>query len=367
MSSTDLPADLGAGRSEHVPIWAVAFAALLLALSFGQRHTRAQPARNEDGIPLEDGRGRSANTPSEIPQQGWKDILLRVYHGISEDRILLVAAGVTFYLLLSIFPGLAALFSIYGLFANPADIAGHLDTLANVAPGGALDVLREEMTRLASKGGTTLGIGFLLSLAVSLWTTNSGVSAIFDALNIVNEEQETRGTFKFYLTTLTFTLGSVIFILLTIAVVVLLPVVLNVIPLPGGTDLLLKIARWPLLFVLAAFALAVLYRYGPSRTRVRWRWVTWGSAFATIAWVAASVLFSWYVTNFGSYNKTYGSLGAIIGFMTWIWISIIVVLIGAKLDAEMEHQTARETTSGQPKPLGMRGARMADTVGPAQG
>jgi len=315
----------------------------------------------------EAGRGRAADMPSEIPPKGWKDILLRVYRGISEDRIPLIAAGVTFYILLSIFPGIAALISIYGLFANPADIANHLDTLANVAPGGALDLLRDEMTRLASQRGTTLGVGFLVSLAVSLWTANSGVSAIFDALNIVYEEEERRGLVKYYLTTLTFTIATVIFVLLAIAVIVLLPVVLNLIPLPGGTDLLLKIARWPILFALMTFALAVLYRYGPNRTRPRWRWITWGSAFATVAWLAASVLFSWYVANFGSYNKTYGSLGAVIGFMTWIWISIIVVLVGAKLDAEMEHQTARETTSGRPKPLGLRGARMADTVGPAQG
>jgi membrane protein len=364
------------GRTEHTPWWAIAFAALLLAVSFGQRRAgeetarretaQGEPAQSGDRAAPEAGRGRSADTPSDIPAKGWKDILLRVYHGISEDRIPLVAAGVTFYLLLSIFPGIAALFSIYGLFANPADIASHLDALANVAPSGAIDVLREEMTRLASNGGTTLSVGFLVSLAFSLWTTNSGVSAIFDALNIVYEEKEKRGLFRYYLTTLTFTLASVVFIILVIAVVVLLPVVLNFIPLPGGTDLLVKIARWPILFVLTALALAALYRYGPSRAEARWRWITWGSAFATLTWIAASVLFSWYVANFGNYNKTYGSLGAIIGFMTWIWISIIVVLVGAKIDAEMEHQTARETTAGQPKPLGMRGARMADTVGPAQ-
>jgi membrane protein len=367
MSSTELRRDVPIRRAEHAPWWAVVFAALLLAVSFGQRRAGGEASRTEDCVATEAGRGRSADTPSDIPPQGWKDILLRVYHGISEDRILLVAAGVTFYLLLSIFPGIAALFSIYGLFANPADIAGHLDALANVAPGGAIDLLREDMTRLASNGGTTLGLGFLVSLAVSLWSTNSGVSAIFDALNIVYEEKERRGLIKYYLTTLTFTFASIAFILLAIAVVVLLPVVLNLIPLPGGTDLLVKIARWPILFVLTALALAALYRYGPSRAEARWRWITWGSAFATVMWIAASVLFSWYVANFGNYNKTYGSLGAIIGFMTWIWISIIVVLVGARADAEMEHQTARETTAGQPKPLGMRGARMADTVGPAQG
>jgi membrane protein len=379
MSSTELHPETD--RTEHAPIWAVALAGTMLAASFSRRGADKEPAtpdnetryldrettRRDDSVPDDERRGRAADTPSEIPAKGWKDILLRVYYGISEDRILLVAAGVTFYLLLSIFPGIAALFSIYGLFANPADIAGHLEALANVAPGGAMDILREEMTRLASKGGTALGVGFIVSLGVSLWTTKSGVSAVFDALNIVYGEKEKRGTFKFYLVTLTFTLASIVFILLAIAVVVLLPVVLNFIPLPGGTDLLVNIARWPILFVLTAFALAVLYRFGPSRTQPRWRWVTWGSAVATVLWIAASVLFSWYVANFGSYDKTYGSLGAIIGFMTWIWISIIVVLLGAKLDAEMEHQTARETTAGQPKPLGMRGARMADTVGAAQG
>jgi membrane protein len=324
-----------------------------------EREPRAQGA--------DAGRGRSAYTPSDIPARGWKDILLGVYRGISEDRILLVAAGVAFYVLLSIFPGIAALISVYGLFANPADVASHLDTLANVAPGGAIQVLHDQMTRLASNGTTTLGVSFIFSLVFSLWTANSGVTALFDALNIVYEEKEKRGLIKYYLSTLTFTLASVIFILLAIAVVVAVPIMLNFIPLPVGTDLLVKIARWPILFVLVAFALAVLYRYGPSRTQPRWRWITWGTAFAAIAWLVASVLFSWYVANFGSYNKTYGSLGAIVGFMTWIWISVVVVLVGAKLDAEMERQTAPDTTTGRPKPLGRRGAKIADTVGAAQG
>jgi membrane protein len=294
-----------------------------------------------DRMQLEADRSRLAGTPSSRPRRGWKDILLRVYRGISKDRILLVAAGVAFYLLLSIFPGIGALISIYGLFADPADVASHLNAIANVAPGGAIEVLHEELTRLATRGGTTLGIGFLVSLVISLWTANSGVSALFDALNIVYEEKDKRGFFRYYLSTFTFTIGAIIFSLLAIAVVVAMPVILNFIPLPGGTDLLVKIVRWPILFVLVALALAVLYRYAPSRDEARWRWITWGSAFATCGWVGVSVLFSWYVANFGSYDKTYGSLGAIIGFMTWIWLSVIVVLVGAKLDAEMERRTAR--------------------------
>ena len=365
MSSTDLRPH--AGAADYAPLWAIGLSALLIALGFVRRQPGETAVREDDRTQFEADRGRWVDMPSEIPPRGWKDILLRVYRGISEDRILLVAAGVTFYVLLSIFPGIATLISIYGLFADPASIANHLDTIANVAPGGAIQVLRDEMTRLASQGGTTLGLSFLISLVISLWTTSSGVKGLFDALNIVYKEEEKRGFLTYYVTALAFTLAFVVFILMSIAVVVALPVVLNYIPLPGGTDLLVKLARWPLLFVLVALVLAMLYRYGPSRTRPRWRWITWGSAFAAVVWLAASVLFSWYVENFGSYNKTYGSLGAIIGFMTWIWISIIVVLVGAKLDAETEHQTARETTSGRPKPLGTRGARMADTVGPAQG
>src|SRR5215469_12987692 len=227
-----------------------------------------------------------------------KDILARVYSGISRDRIALIAAGVTFYLLLSMFPGIAALMSIYGLFADPAVIADQLGTLASIAPGGAIDVLRDELTRLVAYGRTTLGVGFFISLVFSLWTTNWGVAAFFDALNIVHENEEKRGFIKYYLATLSFTVAAMIFALLSIATVVALPVVLNWVPLPGGTDMFVKIARWPILFVLVALALAALYCYGPSRTVASWRWITWGSAFAAVAWLAASVLFSWYVANF---------------------------------------------------------------------
>jgi membrane protein len=369
MSRTDVqrPAAAVVTTSEHTTaLWTIGLSALLIASGFARRRSRDPSVAPDNRRPVEAGRGRSAETPSEIPARGWKDILLRVYHGISENRILLVAAGVTFYALLAIFPGIAALISIYGLFADPASVATHLDTIASVAPGGAIDVLREQMTSLASQDGSALGVSFIVSLAISLWTANSGVKAVFDALNIVYGEEEKRSFLKLNAVTLLVTLGIVIFILLALTAVVALPVILKYLPLPGVIAFVLKIGRWPILFALVTLALAVLYRYGPSRTEPRWRWITWGSVFAAVAWLAASALFSWYVANFGSYNKTYGSLGAIIGFMTWIWISIIVVLVGAKLNAEMEHQTARESTTGQPKPLGKRGARMADTVGAAQ-
>jgi membrane protein len=229
--------------SEHAPLWAIGLSLLLIALGFAWRSSGDASPATGDRKPIAAGRGRSAETPSQIPVRGWQDILLRVYYGILENRILLVAAGVTFYSLLAIFPGIAALISIYGLFADPATVASHLDTIASVAPSGAIDVLREQMTRLASQGGATLGVSFLIGLAISLWTANSGVKAIFDALNIVYGEEERRSFIKLNAVTLFVTLGIVVFILLTLAAVVALPVVLTYIPLPGLTALVVRIGR----------------------------------------------------------------------------------------------------------------------------
>ena len=292
MRSSDVhrPGGVGVTATEHAPLWAIGLSVLLIAFGFARRRAGdASPARG-DRSQSETGGGRSAETPSEIPASGWKDILWRVYRGISENRILLVAAGVTFYALLAIFPGIAALISIYGLFADPASVANHLDTMANVAPGGAIDLLRDEMTRLASQGGATLGVSFLVSLAISLWTANSGVKAIFDALNIVYGEEEKRSFIKLNIITLFVVLGIVVFILLTLAEVVSVPVALTYIPIPGVTALVVELGRWPILFVLVTTALAVLYKHGPSRTGPRWRWVTWGSVSAAIVWLAASAV-----------------------------------------------------------------------------
>ena len=355
------------GRTpEREPLWAIGLSALLVATGLARRPAGLYPGR-ADHTELDAGRGRFAEGPSEIPARGWKDILLRVYDGISEDRILANAAGVTYYALLALFPGIAALVSIYGLFADPATIVSHLDATAGFAPGGAIDVIRDQLTRLAAQGSTTLGISFVVGLLISLWSANAGIKALFDALNAVYQEKEKRSFIRLNAVTLSFTIATIAFLLIALAAVVALPVILNYLPLPGVTGLLLEVARWPILLVLVAFGLTLIYRYGPSRTEPRWQWITWGGTFAAVAWLAASALFSWYAANFGTFNKTYGSLGAIIGFMTWIWLSIIVILVGAKLNAEIEHQTVRESTTGQPKPLGKRGAKMADTIGPARG
>jgi membrane protein len=308
------------------------------------------------------GRGRHADSPSEIPARGWWDIIKRTVNQVSEDRVMTEAAGVTFYALLALFPALGALVSIYGLFADPATIEQHLSMLSGVVPGGGMEIIQEQVRRIASKGGGALGLGAVIGLATSLWSSNQAMKAIVDSLNVVYEEKETRGFFRRLLVTMAFTLGGILFILLAFAAVVVVPVVLKFIGLGDAVESLISLARWPLMLLAVGFFLALIYRYGPDRERARWRWVSWGSAFAAVVWVIGSIAFSWYVTNFGNYNETYGSLGAVIGFMTWIWISSIVVLVGAELDAEMEHQTARDTTTGPERPMGTRGARMADTV-----
>ncbi len=313
-----------------------------------------------------DKRGRSADTPGEIPARGWGDILLRTWRAFEEDRILLVAAGVTFYAMLALVPALAAFLSLYGLFSDASRVAGQIDDLSGLLPGGALEILRDQATRIASQGGGTLSLAFFTTLAVSLWSANAGVKAIFDALNVAYDEREKRGFVALNAQSLLLTLGAIAFLILALAGLAVVPLLLATVGLGPLTGALITWGRWPLLLVAILGALAVLYRFGPSRDAPQWRWVTYGSAAAALGWLGFSVLFSWYVASFGSYNATYGSLGAIIGFMTWMWLSVTIVLAGAELNAEIEHQTARDTTEGDVEPMGERGARMADTVGKAR-
>ncbi|MBX9934584.1 MAG: YihY/virulence factor BrkB family protein [Methylobacterium sp.] len=309
-------------------------------------------------------RGRKAQTPSEIPAKGWKDIGLRVFKDMSENRLVSVAAGVTFYVLLAIFPAIAALVSCYGLVADASTINQQIASLQGVIPSGALDIIGEQVKRINEKGDTTLGLTFFTGLLLSIWSANGGMKAVFDALNVVYEEKEKRSFIWLNLRSLAFTAGALLFIVLALAAIVVLPAVFTFVGL-SEKAWYIALLRWPVLLLAVLGGLALLYRYGPSRDAPRWRWVTWGSAVAAVFWLVASLGFSWYVSNFGKYNETYGSLGAVVGFMTWIWLSTTIVLLGAEINAEMEHQTEADTTVGHPQPLGTRSARMADTVGAA--
>ena len=311
------------------------------------------------------GRGRDAENPSEIPAKGWADILWRIWEEFGEDRILLVAGGTTFYLLLALFPALAAFVSLYGFVADPSTIAEHIAFLGGVLTSGGLEIIDNQLKSLAAQGSDALSVGFFVGLAVALWSSNSGLKSLFEGMNVAYGETEKRGIIKLNLFSLAFTMGAMLVGIGLIVSVGIVPAALAVLRLDHWTEILVSTLRWPLLLLVIGIGIAVLYRFGPSREKAKWRWLTWGAALATIVWIVASWAFSFYLQNFADYNATYGTLGAVIGFMIWTWISVIILLIGAELNAELEHQTAKDSTTGSPKKMGTRGAVMADTVGKA--
>ena len=325
-----------------------------------------QPISAQVSRAREQGRGRRARAPWQIPWAGWKDILWRVYASVNDNRLLAVAGGVAFYSLLAIFPAVAAFVSLYGLIADASTIDAHLSLAAGVLPAGAVDLLHEQITRIAAKSDAGLGLGFITGLAVALWSANAGIKAIIDALNVVYDEKEKRSFVKLNLLSLLFTVVAILSLMVALGGVVVAPMVFSAFGLSSLLSLAIVVVRWPLLMILATLALAAIYRYGPSRTEARWQWLSVGSVAAAIGWLITSVLFSWYLAHFGAYNATYGSLGAAVGMMMWMWISAIVILLGGELNAEIEHQTARDSTVGVAKRLGERGAVMADTIGAAR-
>lgn len=311
----------------------------------------------------DDAHGRLADSPSEIPAKGWKDVLWRVYSEVLVDRVTLIAAGATYYILLAIFPGMGVLVSVYGLLSNPSDIALQMSFLGDVLPPGSFDLLRPQLEALATKGESQLSFAFLTSLVLALWSATSGVKALFEAMNVAYGEAEKRSFIRLNLQALAFTLAAVAVVMLLITIIGLVPVLLRSLYLDQSSEMLAKLVRWPFVVLLTGCATVVIYRYGPSREHAKLRWLTWGAAFSTIAWAATTTLFSIYLLNFSSYDATYGTLGALIAFMVWIWLSISILIVGAELNAELEHQTKCDSTTGPALPMGSRGAVMADTLG----
>jgi membrane protein len=283
------------------------------------------------------------------PKARWKDILFGMYRSLDEDRVLAVAAGVTFYGLLAVFPAIGAVVSLYGLIADSATIRDNLDRLSSFLPGGAIDVIGEQVARITAAGSGALGISFIISLAVAIWGANAGVKAVFDAINVAYGAKEERGFFKLNLISLAFTLGALLFAVIALLAIVVVPIAIHTLGMDTVAAPLLTYGRWPVVWLLVAFALAVLYRFGPTDTlNPKWHWITWGSGVASLLWIVASALFSYYASNFGNYNATYGSLGAVIGLMTWIWISATVIILGAELNSEIE-KAAGESHAQRPK------------------
>jgi len=273
---------------------------------------------------------------SEATRRGWWTILKRTFAEVSSDRVLAVAGGVTFYGLLSLFPAITVLVSLYGLISDPASISEHLQMLGTLLPQGALSIIGEQVTRITEGDQSKLSVAAIAGLVVALWSANAAMKAMMDALNIAYGAEEKRGFFKLNLVSLGFTLSAIIALIVLIVAIAAVPLILQLFNIGILADMLLWAGRWPLIFVLMMAGLAVLYRYGPSRPDAPWRWITPGSLFATLGLVVFSMLFSWYAANLANYNETYGSLGAVIGFLTWMWLSAIIVIVGAELNAEID-------------------------------
>lgn len=307
--------------------------------------------------------GRYAESPRDYSRAAWGDVLYRVKDSIGKHNLSLVAAGAAFYGLLAIFPALAALVALYGLFTDPATVTQQMERLGDIIPADARMVLEGQLQRVASAGGTALGIGAAVSFLFTLWSASKGVKSLMQALNIVYGEEEERGFVKLNATALLLTLVVLAFVLVALVAVALVPAIVGMLDLPPVVEGLARWLRWPLLGVVGVGILAILYRYGPSRSRAQWRWVVPGAVVAIVLWLIGSALFSLYVSNFGSYNETFGSVAAVVVLMMWFYLSAYFVLLGGELNGELEHQTEHDTTRGKPKPLGRRGAYVADTVG----
>lgn len=329
----------------------------------GPSQGRNRGAGRDQALAREDGRGRTARTPGELPRSGWRDVLWRVKEETDKDNISMIAAGVAFYLMLAIFPILAATVSIYGLVADPADVQRNFEAVSGVIPEQARSIIVDQLSAVASASGGQLGLSVLVSIALTLWSASRGVNAVITALNIAYDETEGRSFIKLNAIALSLTVAMIVFMIVTLAVVVGLPAVIGYLNLGETVEWAVRLSRWPILAVAVMVALAVLYRYGPDRETPQWRWVSWGAAVATLMWILGSVAFSVYVSNFADYNETYGTMGAVVILLLWFNLSAYAVLLGAELNAEMEHQTAQDTTTGTVKPLGQRDAYVADTVG----
>jgi membrane protein len=310
-------------------------------------------------------RGRGATDPRQIPPTGWKDVLVRSWGEVSENNIFLVSGGVTYAVLLALFPALAALVSIYGLLLDPAQVERQVAALSDILPQESTQMIADQLHKLVTASHGSLGISAAIALLLALWSASRGMSGLISALDIAYQQKETRGFFKLNMIAIGLTLLMLVGGTVIIALVGVLPAAIQIIGLESSAKWLLLLLEWPLLIVVVMTGLAVLYRYAPDRKEARWRWVSPGAIVATVLWLLGSVAFTVYVTHFNSYDKTYGSLGGVVVMLTWLYLSSFVALFGAVINAQTERQTGEDSTVGQAKPMGDRQAYAADTVGEA--
>lgn len=354
--------DVVAAQEAKPALGAAIFAGLTTYAMLAKRRQREHIGKASAGQ-VGDARGRAATSPGEIPRRGWWDIAMRTKDDVSRNNLSLIAAGAAFYAFLAIPSAITALVSLYGLVFDPRGVQRQVEAMRGLLPDEAIRLISDQLQTLASHSNSTLGAGLVISLALALWSARSGISSMITALNIVYGEAEKRGYLRLQVVALGLTAGAVLSALVALALIAILPAVLSIAPVGGAGKTIAALVRWPILIALVTAALAAIYRFAPSREEPKWRWVSWGAVAATILWIIASALFSIYVGRFATYDKSYGSLGAVVVLLMWLYLSAFVVLFGAQLNAEIEHQTARDSTTGSWRPLGQRGALMADTVG----
>jgi membrane protein len=306
--------------------------------------------------------GIHAEKPTDIPWSGWKQIVKRAWAEHKADNMPIISGGVAFFGFLAIFPALIALISIYGLVASPASVATQVESLSTQLPQEAAKLIKTQLTSIVDNSGSALTIGLVVSILAALWSASGGMGNLITAVNLAYDEVETRNFVKLRALSLLLTLGSIVFVLLTFGLIAVVPVVLNALPLGVVGTILAEIARWVLLLAVFAGALSVLYRVAPDRDAPRFSWVSLGSVVVTVIWALVSVGFALYVNKFGSYDKTYGAIAGVIVLMLWLYLTCYLVLLGAEINSEAEHQTAHDTTKGEPEPMGARDAKMADTL-----
>lgn len=281
-------------------------------------------------------------TPWQLGRKSWIELSRRVIAEIGRDRVMSVAGGVTFFGLLALFPAITALVSIYGLFTDPVTMTDHLAMLERVLPADAVDIIAAQIERITASPTAALSLAGIMALSMALYSATGGMKALIEALNVAWFETESRNFLKLNVVAMLFTLGGIALIVMMIGVIAVIPIALKYLHLGGSAEWLVTVIRWPLMFGVLIFALACIYRWGPSVSNPRWHWITPGAIFAGLGLIVSSMLFSWYATNFGNYNEIYGSLGAVIVLMMWLWITAMVIMIGAEINSEVERQLDKE-------------------------
>ncbi|RBY82561.1 YihY/virulence factor BrkB family protein [Geodermatophilus sp. TF02-6] len=306
--------------------------------------------------------GIRADKPTRIPARGWKQILKRAWAENNADNMPIIGAGVAFWAFLAVFPALIAMISIYGLVSSPETVAAQVESLSQQLPDSAASLIGDQLGAIASRSGGALTFGLVISVLGALWSASGGVNNLITAVNLAYDEVETRNFIKRRALSLVLTLGAIVFVLVTFTLVAVVPNVLDALPLGPFTTVLAQVVRWVLLLAVFAGSLAVLYRIAPDRDAPRFRWVSLGAVVVTVVWAVVSVAFSFYVDNFGSYNETYGTIAGVIVLMLWLYLTCFLILFGAEINSEAEHQTAVDTTEGEPLPMGKRDAVVADNL-----